>query len=68
MMGAPQMEEGELNNKLEQTKSVIEEASRQFKNPVSERREGEKRKRKKKIRKWKKKRKEKKEREEKRGW
>ena len=35
MMGAPQMDEGELSSKLEQTKGVIEEASRQFKNPVS---------------------------------
>jgi len=33
MMGAPQITEGELTSKLEQTKGVIEEASRQFKNP-----------------------------------
>ena len=42
MMGAPQMEEGELTSKLEQTKGVIEEASRQFKNPVSEQKKGRK--------------------------
>mmetsp|Transcript_13483 Transcript_13483/g.18452 ORF Transcript_13483/g.18452 Transcript_13483/m.18452 type:complete len:322 (+) Transcript_13483:300-1265(+) len=33
MMGGPQMEEGEVSAKLEQTKAVVEEVTKQFKNP-----------------------------------